>query len=85
MKHISRGRFHCPLHFVTVDTPVRLDGEALFAVSDCILNTSLLDTTVKLLCQGEEQGFPLLLGLGRPQLVHLSQTVSTLNPDPDFL
>ena len=64
MKHISRGRFHCPLHFVTVDTPVRLDGEALFAVSDCILNTSLLDATVELLGQGEEHRFPLLFRLG---------------------
>ena len=44
--------------------PVRLDSKALFAVSDRVLNTSLLDAAVKLLGQGGEQGLPLLLGLG---------------------
>ena len=54
--------------------PVWFDAKALLAISDSILNTSLLDLAAKLICQGGEQGLPFLLGLSSAQFLHLSNS-----------
>ena len=54
--------------------PVWFDAKALLAISDSILNTSLLDLAAKLICQGGEQGLPFLLGLSSTQFLHLSNS-----------
>lgn len=58
----------------TVMGPVWFDAKALLAISDSILNTSLLDLAAKLICQGGEQGLPFLLGLSSTQFLHLVGT-----------
>ena len=61
-----------PMFFISLATiPVWFDAKALLAISDSILNTSLLDLAAKLICQGGEQGLPFLLGLSSAQFLHL--------------